>query len=149
MKSRRRYEVKRYELESIYEDLRALAQELHVPIWTASQTNRAAIDEEIITLSSIAEAYAKAQVSDFIISLSRKMADKLNNTGRFYLAKNRNGVDGIVIPLYVNTVTGTIKLQGDTDDNQARSPYGAHNAVEDEQASNEQLKERLKAIKEG
>ena len=59
MKPKRHYEVKRYELEAIYEDLRALSQELDIPIWTASQSNRQSIDDEVITLGAIAEAYAK------------------------------------------------------------------------------------------
>ncbi|BCV08238.1 MAG: hypothetical protein CM15mL4_3080 [uncultured marine virus] len=35
-------------LGNIYEDLRGLAGELQVPIWTASQANRSALDEDVI-----------------------------------------------------------------------------------------------------
>jgi len=50
MRSRRGYEQKRYELESIYEDLRGLAMDIKVPIWSASQSNRCvALDTEVIT----------------------------------------------------------------------------------------------------
>ena len=149
MKSRRHYEVKRYELESIYEDLRALAQEVNVPVWTASQTNRSAIDEEIITLSSIAEAYAKAQVSDFIVSLSRKMVDKLNNTGRFYVAKNRNGMDGVIVPLVVNTTNGKIGMQDSQEDISQAKPHEIQEVQTQSDSSTQQnIKKRLAEIKE-
>ena len=48
-------------------------------MWTASQTNRSAIDSEVIQADKIADSYAKVMNADFIISVSRKDADKLNN----------------------------------------------------------------------
>ena len=150
MKSRKNYEIKRYELESIYEDLRALAQEMKLPIWTASQTNRSAIDEEIITLGSIAEAYSKAAVSDFIFSLSRKLADKINNTGRFYIAKNRNGMDGVIIPLKVNTSIGLIEIEETSEMSQVKHPAQMSAiARQDDDLSGQILKDRLTSIKQG
>ena len=150
MKSRKNYEIKRYELESIYEDLRALAQEMKLPIWTASQTNRSAIDEEIITLGSIAEAYSKAAVSDFIFSLSRKLADKINNTGRFYIAKNRNGIDGVIIPLKVNTSIGLIEIEETGEVSQIKHPSQMSAVVrQDDTLPGQLLKDRLTSIKQG
>ena len=60
---------KRHELESIYEDLRALAQEFKCPVVTASQTNRKGLNEEVITMESISEAFNKCFVADFIFSV--------------------------------------------------------------------------------
>ena len=48
---------KRNELESIYEELRAISQEFGCPIVTASQTNRKGLNEEVITMESISEAF--------------------------------------------------------------------------------------------
>jgi replicative DNA helicase len=99
MKPTQKYDQKRFEQEGIYEELRGLAGELTIPIWTASQSNRGSLDSEVVSLAAIAESFAKAAVSDVIITLSRTIEDKLKNTGRIFVAKNRAGRDGIVIPI--------------------------------------------------
>jgi hypothetical protein len=108
---------KRHELETIYEDLRAIAQEYKVPLYTASQTNRAGLNAEVITMESISEAFNKCFVADFIFSISRTIEDKASNTGRAYVAKNRNGPDGLVYPIFMDASTVTIDVlpsQGET-----------------------------------
>jgi len=109
---------KRNELESIYEELRGLAQEYRCPVWTASQTNRSGLNAEVITMESISEAFNKCFVSDFIFSISRTINDKLGNTGRVFIAKNRNGPDGIIYPLYMDTSTVSIKILEPIADNE-------------------------------
>jgi len=101
---------KRHQLESIYEELRKLAQELKCPVWTASQTNRSGLNAEVITMESISEAYNKCFVADFIFSLSRTIEDKNTNSGRIYIAKNRNGPDGLVYPIFMDTSSVLIKV---------------------------------------
>jgi archaellum biogenesis ATPase FlaH len=101
---------KRHELETIYEQLRGLAQSYKCCIWTASQTNRSGLNAEVITMESISEAFNKCFVADFIFSISRTAEDKVNNEGRIFVAKNRNGVDGIVYPIYMDTSNVTIKV---------------------------------------
>jgi len=97
------YREKRTELESIYEELRTLAYEFSCPVWTASQTNRSGLDAEVITMNSISEAFSKCFVADFIFSVSRTIMDKTKNGGRVFIAKNRNGPDGIVFPIFMDT----------------------------------------------
>ena len=97
------YREKRTELESIYEELRTLAYEFSCPVWTASQTNRSGLDAEVITMNSISEAFSKCFVADFIFSVSRTIMDKAKNGGRVFIAKNRNGPDGIVFPIFMDT----------------------------------------------
>ena len=104
------FREKRNELESIYEELRALAQENECPIWTASQTNRSGLNAEVITMESISEAFNKCFVADFIFSISRTIEDKNTNTGRMFIAKNRNGPDGMVFPIFMDTSNVTIKV---------------------------------------
>jgi len=101
---------KRDNLETIYEELRAIAQEFECPVWTASQTNRSGINAEVITMESISEAYSKCFVADFIFSVSRTVADKMNNTGRIFIAKNRNGIDGVVYPIFMDAANVDIKV---------------------------------------
>lgn len=105
---------KRHELEGIYEDLRGLAGEYEVPVWTASQANRSALEEDVIGAEKIAESYGKVMVADFVISLSRKVQDKLAGTGRWHVIKNRFGPDGITLPSKMNTSNGQINIYADT-----------------------------------
>ncbi len=100
----------RHALGNIYEDLRGLAGENNVPVWTASQANRSALDEDVIEASKVAESYAKVMTADFVVSLSRKIEDKVANTGRFHIIKNRFGPDGLTFPAKINTNTGQIEI---------------------------------------
>mgnify|MGYP003636398510 CR=1 FL=1 len=52
----------RHELGNIYEELRGLAGELEVPVWTASQSNRSSASEDIIEADKIAESYSKIMI---------------------------------------------------------------------------------------
>ena len=110
MRSTKSYEAKRFELECVYEELRAMAQELNVAIWTASQTNRSASNQEIVELDSIGESWAKVQISDIILTFSRKREDKLKKSGRVFLAKNRIGRDGMVYQASIDTEICSISL---------------------------------------
>jgi archaellum biogenesis ATPase FlaH len=107
---------KRNELESIYEDLRAIASEYRCPVWTASQTNRSGLNAEVITMESISEAFNKCFVADFIFSISRTIEDKVANSGRLFVAKNRNGPDGLVFPLFMDTAYVCIKVLEPTEE---------------------------------
>jgi archaellum biogenesis ATPase FlaH len=101
---------KRNELESIYEDLRGMATEFKCPIWTASQTNRSGLSAEVITMEQISEAFNKCFVADFIFSISRTIEDKQNNQAKMFIAKNRNGPDGIIYSLFMDTSNVKIKI---------------------------------------
>ena len=101
---------KRNELESIYEELRALSTEFQCPIWTASQTNRSGLSAEVITMEQISEAFNKCFVADFIFSVSRTIEDKQNNQGKIFIAKNRNGPDGMIYNIFMDTSNVNIKI---------------------------------------
>ena len=100
----------RHALGNIYEDLRGLAGEFQIPVWTASQANRSALDEDVIEAQKVSESYQKIMTADFVMSLSRKVEDKIGNTGRFHVIKNRFGPDGITFPAKVNTNTGKMEI---------------------------------------
>ena len=101
---------KRHDLENTYEELRAIAQIYKCPLWTASQTNRSGLNAEVITMEAISEAFNKCFVADFIFSLSRTVQDKQVNKGRIFVAKNRNGPDGLVFPTFVDWSNVNIKV---------------------------------------
>jgi len=130
---------KRHELESIYEEMRGLAQEFNCCVWTASQTNRSGLNAEVITMESISEAFNKCFVSDFIFSISRTVEDKQSNTGRIFVAKNRNGPDGLVYPIKMNTANVHIEVL---------DPTGAEQPGLSVKDQSEILKEKYKKFKQ-
>ena len=134
---------KRHDLESIYEELRAIAQETQCPVWTASQTNRSGLNAEVVTLEAISEAYSKCFVADFICSVSRTIDDKNNNTGRLFVAKNRFGPDGLIYPskmdlsrVKIDVLPSTGETIGEIQVNAAKQ-------------QSEKLKEKYKKFKDG
>jgi len=100
----------RHELGNIYEEMRGMAGELDLPVWTASQANRSALNEDVIQADKIAESYSKIMTADFVMSLSRKIEDKANGTGRIHVIKNRFGPDGITYPSKINTNNGNFEI---------------------------------------
>ncbi len=104
------YKEKRFSTGETYEHLRGLAGEFDIPIWTASQANRSSLEEDVIDASKVAEDYSKVMTADFVMSVSRKVEDKIANTGRVHVIKNRFGVDGITFPAEINTNTGKIDV---------------------------------------
>ena len=104
------FKEKRHAIGNIYEDLRGLAGELEIPIWTASQANRSALEEDVIGADKAAEDYSKVMTADFVMSMSRKVEDKIANTGRFHVIKNRFGIDGVTYPSTINTNIGVVKI---------------------------------------
>ena len=93
-------------LEELYEEMRGMAGEYNVPVWTASQAGRSALEDDVIEADKIASSYGKVMVADFLMSLSRKVEDKLSGTGRGHVIKNRFGPDGITLPSKINTNNG-------------------------------------------
>lgn len=67
-------------------------------------------------MESISEAFSKCFVADLIFTVSRTMEDKTSNTGRMYVAKNRNGPDGLVYPIFMDTSNVKIRVLPPSDD---------------------------------
>lgn len=140
-KSNARYE----ELGYIYEELRSMAGELQIPIWTASQTQRSSINEEIIEADKVGESYNKVKTADVLISLSRKIEDKINNTARFHIAKNRFGSDGFTFPANFDASTGYIEIADPHSDFGAQLANQMQNGKDDHK---KQLLAKLKSLKQ-
>jgi replicative DNA helicase len=115
MKSTRAYDSLRHELKLIYTELRNLASDLNVPIWTASQANKDSAKSDIVGLENMSEAYGKAQVADIVLSISRKPTEKADGSGRIFVAKNRAGRDGLLFPLSIDTARSKFRILDDTE----------------------------------
>jgi len=98
------------EAGSVYEELRAVAGELQIPIWTASQSNRSSHEEDVIQAHNVADSYRKIMTGDLILSLSRKMEDKASGTARIHIMKNRFGADGLTFPTIFDSSNGNIQV---------------------------------------
>jgi replicative DNA helicase len=113
MRSSRQYDSPRHELKLIYEELRAFAAERNIALWTASQSNREGSTLEIVDMNNMSEAYAKAFIADFILTISRKSSERAEGFGRLYVAKNRNGRDGLVFPAKIDTARSKFSVVGE------------------------------------
>lgn len=86
----------------LFVELRGLAQELNVAIWTAVQGKKDALSKPLIKLQDMAGAIEKAQVADVIIAVCRTDDEIRAHEGRFFVAKNRDGVDNTTIKFKEN-----------------------------------------------
>lgn len=88
---RKSYVDKRFELESVYLDMRDLGEEFNCAVWTASQANRGALDKKVITIADLAEAFNKANIADFMAALCQTTEEKEECIMRWHIAKHRDG----------------------------------------------------------
>ena len=108
-------------LDNTYVATKALARDLNIPVWSVSQVNRAGARDEIVEGDKAAGSYNKLMITDFCMSLSRLPQDKVNNTARFFLMKNRYGMDGMTYYASMDASTGTIEM----DENPTEIPEGS------------------------
>ena len=113
MRSTKQYDSLRHELKHVYEETRAYVDELGIPCWSVSQSNKDGANNDIIDLTNMSEAYGKAMTADVVITFSRKASEKATGIGRLFIAKNRAGRDGLVYPCKINTAQSRFTIVGD------------------------------------
>ena len=113
LSSRKKNRERKDEIDDIYTSTKGLARQLNIPIWSVSQVNRAGAQDKVIQGDKAAGSYDKIMITDFCMSLSRKKEDKVNNTGRFHLMKNRYGMDGITFGIEADTSTGHFTVKSE------------------------------------
>ena len=140
MKSSRAYDSLRHELKLIYTELRNLAVDLQIPIWTASQANKDSSKSDVVGLENLGESYGKAQVADVVLSISRKPMEKSTGGGRIFVAKNRAGRDGLLFPISIDTARSKFEILDDTE-------LTLNEAVsQDNHSMKEKLREKWKEV---
>lgn len=130
-------------LQELYEELRGLAGELDVPVWTVSQVRRSGSSDDVIGGDSISESFGKMFTADFVASISRKSKDKINNTGRMHIIKNRLGPDGLVFPERIDTSRGLIEIY---DEASEKGKKVQADMVSDQEYSNQIATKRFEQI---
>lgn len=94
MKAERRLGEMRHEQASIYEDLRAIAQEFDCACWTASQANRGAMNKATLGIEDLAEAFEKAAIADALLAYAQSKEEQEAGEARLVMAALRNAQDG-------------------------------------------------------
>jgi len=79
----------RFRMKSIYEGLRGLASEFNVPVWTAHQTTREALEKADVSLKDVSEAHWVSNVSDVIIAICQTPEERSMGIFRLRILKNR------------------------------------------------------------
>ena len=93
------YSQRRFELENIYLDLRSIAMEFPVAIWTASQANRRATEAELIGMEFVSEAFSKIMIADIVISINQTKKEEEEEEMRLHIVKNRYAKKGKIIKI--------------------------------------------------
>jgi len=100
LRGRRPQDERRISLETIYEDLRALAKTEGVPIWTVSQGNRGTIDNLHYGMDGVAEALGKVMIADVVLTLGQGAHEINEGKFRLFIAKNRTKKSGDEITVH-------------------------------------------------
>lgn len=90
----------RFELNRLYQELRIFAGRFEVPVWTASQSNRAALNKRVVSMADVAEAYGKTNHADLILALCQTDEEKEDKEMRIFVAKTRMGETNPIVSLH-------------------------------------------------
>ena len=105
-----RYTEKRHELEGIVEDLRGIASYFNTALWTATQANRAGAKSDLVVGEDVAEAFSKVFAADIVLTITRTTSMKEEGKAKYFIYKNRNGVDGIIFNGTLTPTTASVSF---------------------------------------
>jgi len=88
--------------ERIAQELRGIATEYKLLVWTATQTNREGKKVQVITDSELADSYGKIRVCDLVFSINQTEQEFDAGSARLYLMKSRNGRARFIVPIKVD-----------------------------------------------
>lgn len=97
LKPLQNYTDKRSGIESVYEDLRAIADDYNLALWTAAQGNRTALSKKIVTMADLAECFAIANTADILLCMCQTQKEKSKGDMRLFLGKVRDSADSLVL----------------------------------------------------
>lgn len=135
-------EIESIELVGERETVDITVEDTHMFFANDIYSHNSSLEDDVIEAGKIADSYAKVMHSDFIISLSRKSNDKLANTARIHIMKNRFGPDGMTFPSKMDTNTGTVEIF------EENSPNGILIEKEAQNGNTEQKKNLYKKYKQ-
>jgi len=95
--------------QRIAEELRGLAMEANLLIWTATQTNRLGRAVRVITDAELGDSYGKIRTCDFALSLNQTDEEFEEGLMRAYVIKSRNGRPRFIVPMKIDY--GTLRME--------------------------------------
>ena len=103
--------------KEITEELRGLAVEMGIAIWTSNQVNRSGMNNLDVDFDDMSDSIAPAMTADTIISLTQN--DELRSMGLIQckILKNRNGLNKIKFMMKVDYNTMRIEDHNEDDEN--------------------------------
>lgn len=119
--------------QRIAEELRGLAVEKSILLWTATQPNREGKKVQIITDAQLGDSYGKIRVADFAISINQTDTEYDNGCARVYVMKARDAKQRYIVNMKIDYSTLVMT-------------QGAAITEEDDQESLEDVKKQLKTL---
>jgi hypothetical protein len=95
--------------ERIAQELRGLAMENNILVWTATQTNRQGKKVSTITDAELGDSYGKIRPADWAISLNQTQEEYDKGRMRVYVVKARDSKQHYTIPGAVNYTNLTME----------------------------------------
>lgn len=83
-------EMETYAIGDVVANLRGLAMETNVVVWTATQTTKAGFSKVTLDLDDVADSWEKVKISDIIIAGCQTPDEFEENKMRWIIAKNRD-----------------------------------------------------------
>lgn len=89
---------KRYEeFGLVYTELRDIAVDHAVPVWTASWANREALTQKTVTMAQTAGSFQKVAACDVQVAICRTEEERQDKLVRFFVAACRYSTDGVTV----------------------------------------------------
>ena len=91
--------------QRIAEELRGLAIEHDVLVWTATQPNREGKKVSVITDAQLADSFGKIRIADFAISINQTDEEYDNGEARVYIMKARDAKQRYLVKMKIDYTT--------------------------------------------
>lgn len=104
--------------QRIAQELRGIAVEYDVNIWTATQSNRQGANAAVITETELAGSFGKVREVDYAYSINQTDKERADGEARLYVMKSRNARSKYITPVSIDYKTlqiEEIELDDQTD----------------------------------
>lgn len=115
MKAGRQYQNRYEEQGAIFQELRGLAQEMKIPVLSATQTNRGSMSKEVAGMEDLGDSFDKARIMDALFMMLQKPEEREEGLFRLYGAKVRNGTAGKMAGYEIEYETVQIREVGEVE----------------------------------
>lgn len=97
-------------LSQTFIEIRAIAHDYEIPIWTAGQVNGDGFSSDFIDNNNAAKSKGKIGHLDIVFSLQRSSDDVENNVAKVFISKNRHGDSKVKLLADMNLKKNIMKI---------------------------------------